>query len=77
MPLTTARGHRRRPPPGVDRVRGGPVLPRDEIEARPDVDRLVVGIRRRSPVGKALLGSVSRRLLLESPVPVATVKPPA
>ncbi|MEE4582202.1 MULTISPECIES: universal stress protein [Streptomyces violaceusniger group] len=77
MPLTTARGHRRRPPPGVDRVRGGPVLPRDEIEARPDVDRLVVGIRRRSPVGKALLGSVSRRLLLESPVPVVAGKPPA
>lgn len=38
-------------------------------------DRLVIGIRRRSPVGKALLGSVSQRLLLDSPVPVLSVKP--
>ncbi|QLH21328.1 universal stress protein [Streptomyces sp. Rer75] len=49
----------------------------DEIEARPGIDRLVIGIRRRSPVGKALLGSVSQRLLLQSPVPVIAVKPPA
>ncbi|GAA4831982.1 universal stress protein [Saccharopolyspora rosea] len=47
----------------------------DEIDRRP-VDRLVIGIRRRSPVGKALLGSVSQRLLLDSPVPVLAVKPP-
>ncbi|EFL26699.1 universal stress protein [Streptomyces himastatinicus ATCC 53653] len=49
----------------------------DEIEARPGIDRLVIGIRRRSPVGKAFLGSVSQRLLLQSPVPVVAVKPPA
>lgn len=47
----------------------------DEIAERGDVDRLVIGMRRRSPVGKALLGSVSQRLLLESPVPVVAVKP--
>jgi len=45
----------------------------DEIEAH-DVTRLVIGLKRRSPVGKALLGSVSQRLLLESPVPVVAVK---
>jgi nucleotide-binding universal stress UspA family protein len=45
----------------------------DEIKAH-DVSRLVIGLKRRSPVGKALLGSVSQRLLLESPVTVVAVK---
>ena len=47
----------------------------DEIRDHGGIDRLVIGIRRRSPVSKALLGSVSQRLLLESPVPVLAVKP--
>ena len=48
----------------------------DELHDRPDVARLVLGVRRRSPLGKALLGSLSQRLLLESPVPVVAVKYP-
>ncbi len=53
---------------------------RDPVDAVLDeiglhgAERLVIGIRRRSPVGKALLGSISQRLLLESPVPVLAVK---
>ena len=45
----------------------------DEIQDHA-VDRLVIGLKRRSPVGKALLGSVSQRLLLDAPVPVVAVK---
>jgi nucleotide-binding universal stress UspA family protein len=45
----------------------------DEIETH-SVNRLVIGVKRRSPVGKALLGSLSQRLLLEAPVPVVAVK---
>ncbi|GGF92787.1 hypothetical protein GCM10007304_03250 [Rhodococcoides trifolii] len=49
----------------------------DEIDANPDVTRLVIGIKRRSRVSKALLGSVSQRLLMTSPVSVLAVKTPA
>ena len=53
---------------------------RDPVDAVLDeigqhgASRLVIGVKRRSPVGKAILGSVSQRLLLESPVPVLAVK---
>jgi nucleotide-binding universal stress UspA family protein len=47
----------------------------DEIKVH-DVSRLVIGVKRRTPVGKALLGSVSQRLILDSPVPVVAVKLP-
>lgn len=46
----------------------------DELEKRPEVERLVIGMKRRSRVGKALIGSISQRLLLDSPVPVLAVK---
>lgn len=48
----------------------------DEIADRGDVQRLVIAMRRRSRLSKAVLGSVSQRLLLESPVPVLAVKAP-
>jgi nucleotide-binding universal stress UspA family protein len=39
-----------------------------------DADLLVIGARRRSPVGKALLGSVAQTVILEAALPVLVVK---
>ncbi len=43
---------------------------------RVGADLLVIGARRRSPVGKAFLGSVTQEILLDSPVPVLVVRSP-
>ena len=40
-----------------------------------DVALVVLGIRKRTPIGKILLGSTSQRVAIESPVPVVLVKP--
>jgi nucleotide-binding universal stress UspA family protein len=37
-------------------------------------DLLVIGARRRSPVGKAFLGSVAQNVILDADVPVLVVK---
>lgn len=43
----------------------------DEVDAR----LVVVGIRRRTPVGKLIMGSVAQQLILKAHCPVLAVKP--
>jgi nucleotide-binding universal stress UspA family protein len=45
--------------------------------AEAGAELLVIGARRRSPVGKFLLGSVTQTIILEADVPVLVVKDPA
>ena len=44
------------------------------VAAEVGAELLVVGIRRRSPVGKALLGSNAQRIILNAACPVLTVR---
>lgn len=39
-------------------------------------ERLVVGVKRRSPVGKLLTGSTAQRIILDSPIPVLVTHAP-
>ena len=47
-----------------------------DLTKKVQADLLIIGARRRSPVGKALLGSVTQTLILEADVPVLVVKSP-
>jgi nucleotide-binding universal stress UspA family protein len=48
-----------------------------ELTDKLGAEVLVIGGRRRSPVGKLILGSVTQTLILEANVPVIVVKPDA
>ena len=39
-----------------------------------DADLVVIGARKRTPVGKAVFGSVTQSVVLDSPVPVTVVR---
>ena len=48
-----------------------------EVAESSHAELIVIGLRRRTPVGKLLLGSNAQRILLDSPCPVLAVKAPA
>jgi nucleotide-binding universal stress UspA family protein len=47
-----------------------------DLSYEDSIELLVTGLRRRSPLGKLVMGSTSQRVLLSAKCPVTTVKPP-
>jgi nucleotide-binding universal stress UspA family protein len=60
----------------VRRIGHGLDLAEDLITAAEELaaEIIVIGLRRRSPVGKLILGSSAQRILLDAPCPVLAVK---
>ena len=56
-------------------VRGNePAVDLIEVADEVNADFMVIGMRRRSPVGKLLLGSIAQQVLLDASCPVLAVK---
>jgi len=56
-------------------VRGNePSVDLIDVAEETDADFIVIGLRRRSPVGKLFLGSQAQQILLDAPCPVLAVK---
>lgn len=47
-----------------------------DLAEKHDASLVVIGLRRRSTVGKFIMGSVAQRILLQADHPVLAVKPP-
>ena len=47
-----------------------------ELAEETNADLIVIGVRRRTPVGKLILGSQAQRVLLDAECPVLAVKAP-
>ncbi len=57
----------------VHEARGDPARTILAFAADRDCDMIVIGARRRSPVGKVLFGSVAQGVILDGPCPVTVV----
>jgi nucleotide-binding universal stress UspA family protein len=55
----------------------GSATPSEEIiryASQNNIDEIIIGLRKRSQLGKMLFGSTSRQVILDAPCPVLTVK---